>query len=148
MNIRKAKISDLAPLSVLFDGYRVFYKKESDLDGASSFLRERMEKGESEIFVAESAEGTLTGFVQLYPVFSSTRMQRLWLLNDLYVAPDHRGKGVSIGLIDRAKQLAKYTNACGLTLETSKSNLVGNQLYLKTGFTLATENFYFWEIGK
>ena len=74
-------------------------------------------------------------------------MKRLWLLNDLFVDPDSRGKGVSIRLIERAKELAKDTDACGLILETGKNNKVGNKLYPKMGFTLnEASNFYEWDV--
>jgi GNAT superfamily N-acetyltransferase len=145
MKIRKSIALDLAPLSVLFDEYRIFYEKESDLKASYDFLFERMEKEESEIFVAENENGILMGFVQLYPLFSSTRLKKLWLLNDLYVSPNERGKGISVALIEAAKLLCKQTNACGLMLETAKNNVVGNNLYLKTGFLLSEEsNYYYW----
>jgi len=115
-NTRKATIQDLPQLAELFDQYRVFYHKESDIPAAESFLKDRIENKDSEIFVAES-EGDLVGFVQLYPLFSSTRMKRYWLLNDLFVNENYRGKGFSKELIEEAKELAKCTNAAGILLE-------------------------------
>jgi len=145
-NIRKAFPVDLPALSKLFDAYRVFYEKYSDLSGAEIFLKERLDKEDSAIFAAESTVGDLVGFTQLYPLFSSTRMQKLWLLNDLFINPDFRGKGISILLIEAAKTLCRETNSCGLVLETAKTNIIGNALYPKTGFQLDTEhNYYFWE---
>ncbi|WP_317038873.1 GNAT family N-acetyltransferase [Chryseobacterium aquaticum] len=73
-NTRKVTIQDLSQLAELFDQYRVFYQKESDILSAENFLKERIEKEDSEIYVAES-EGILVGFVQLYSLFSSTRMK-------------------------------------------------------------------------
>ena len=98
------------------------------------------------IYVAGDAQQHLAGFVQLYPIFSSTRLKRLWLLNDLYIRPDYRGRGLSIQLIEACKQLCVVTGSCGMILETAKDNLVGNQLYIKTGF-VADEghNYYEWE---
>jgi GNAT superfamily N-acetyltransferase len=143
-NTRKATIQDLAQLAELFDQYRVFYHKESDIPAAENFLKERIENKDSEIFVAEE-NGNLVGFVHLYPIFSSTRMKRYWLLNDLYVNENYRGKGYSKELIEEAKQLAKLTNACGILLETGKNNDVGNQLYPACGFELYDSvNFYEW----
>ncbi len=143
--IRPAKESDLEELSGLFDAYRVFYRKLSDRAAARAFLTERITKGDSTIFVAE-ASGHLAGFVQLYPLFSSTRMKPLWLLNDLFVSPEHRSKGLSKQLIDRSKQLCRDTGACGLSLETEKNNIIGNQLYPQTGFEAdADHHYYFWE---
>ena len=131
----------------LFDEYRVFYKKSSDLAGAKKFLSERMTNNESMIYVAE-IEGNLVGFVQLYPLFSSTNMKRIWLLNDLYVNETHRGKGISKKLIERSKVLCRKTNAHGLMLETEKSNKIGNQLYPQVDFELdVNHNHYFWVAG-
>jgi ribosomal protein S18 acetylase RimI-like enzyme len=143
-NTRKATVQDVPQLSELFDQYRIFYHKDSDIPAAEKFLTERIQNKDSEIFVAEN-EGKLVGFVQLYPLFSSTRMKRYWLLNDLYVNDNHRGKGFSKELIGEAKELAKSTDACGVLLETGKSNDIGNQLYPSCGFEIYDEvNFYEW----
>ena len=147
ISIKKADVSDSDQVAKLFDAYRVFYHKNSDIDAARNFILERIRNSESEIYVAELAEKQLVGFVQLYPLFSSTRMKRLWLLNDLFVDVAHRGKNISIQLIDRAKQLAIETNACGLLLETAKTNEVGNKLYPRTGFNIdQDQNYYSWNV--
>jgi ribosomal protein S18 acetylase RimI-like enzyme len=147
MNIRRANIEDIPQLAALFDAYRVFYEKASDIEQAEFFLSERIHKNESVIFVAENEAHMLTGFVQLYPLFSSTHMKRFWLLNDLYVAPEQRGKGISVALIDAAKELCSISGSCGMMLETAKSNLIGNNLYPKTGFELdEAHNYYSWDI--
>jgi len=145
--VRKAELKDLEAIANLFDQYRVFYKKESDIEGAKFFLKERMAKGESQIFVALNNEGKMTGFTQLFPLFSSTRMKRFWLLNDLFVHSDYRRQGFSIALIEKAKELCRQTNSCGMMLETAKSNVEGNALYPKTGFHLDVDhNYYEWEV--
>lgn len=146
MTIRKATLSDIEHLAKLFDRYRVFYRRQTDLPGATIFLTERIKNKESEIFVSENDEKELVGFVQLYPLFSSTNMQRLWLLNDLFVDENYRGQGVSILLIEKSKTFCKETDAYGLILETAKTNDVGNKLYLKTGFSLDKDhNYYSWD---
>lgn len=139
----KATLNELDELSILFDEYRQFYRKESDIAAAKNFLKERIERNESEIFYTKNDDGKMTGFVQLYPLFSSARMKRKWLLNDLYVLKSFRGKGYSVSLIERAKQLGIETGAYSLTLETEKINIIGNSLYVKTGFVQSTDwNFY------
>ena len=147
-NTRKATIDDLSRLAQLFDEYRMFYHKTSDFSAAQQFLSESLENNDSEIFVAEEG-GQLVGFTQLYPLFSSTRMKRYWLLNDLYVNPNFRGKGFSKALIERAKQLCRESDSCGMYLETGKDNQIGNQLYPGAGFKKYDEvNFYEWEIDQ
>jgi len=144
--IRKASLNDIGQLSRLFDAYRVFYKKDADVAGAKKFLSERIQNNESEIFVAE-IDNSLVGFVQLYPLFSSTRMKRLWLLNDLFVDAKHRGKNISVLLMEKAKEFAIQTNSCGLILETAKTNDIGNSLYPRTGFALDNDhNYYSWDV--
>ena len=49
--IRKATLSDLIPLSELFDLYRQFYGKTSDKEVGKEFLKERIKNNESEIFI-------------------------------------------------------------------------------------------------
>jgi GNAT superfamily N-acetyltransferase len=145
MEISRGTLQDVTALSVLFDDYRKFYGKTADLENAERFLRERIKNNESVVFLSKSADNDLTGFVQLYPVFSSTRMTRLWLLNDLFVAPAFRGMGVSVALIEAAKVFSKHTASCGLLLETDKANVVANSLYLKTGFKIDHgHNYYVW----
>jgi GNAT superfamily N-acetyltransferase len=146
--IRKAGPADLDSLSGLFNLYRIFYRKTEDLPGARQFLQERMERNESVVFVAEQ-DDRLVGFTQLYPQFSSTRMKRTWLLNDLFVLREYRGRGISRKLIDQAKDLSRETGSAGLLLETEKKNLIGNRLYPSAGFRLYDDcNFYWWETDR
>ena len=141
---RKAETKDLEMLSQLFDEYRVFYHKESNINDAKVFLNERIAQQDSEIIVVEENQ-ILVGFVQLYPLFSSTRMKKYWLLNDLFVNENHRGKGYSKQLIESAKEICIDSYACGILLETGKDNLIGNQLYPSCGFKIYDEvNFYEW----
>jgi hypothetical protein len=49
----------------------------------------------------------------------------------------------------RAKGLLVKSKAGGMYLETDKSNIGGNKLYPKTGFTLnQASTFYEWDVEK
>lgn len=146
MQVEKATVDDVDNLCVLFNDYRIFYDRPGDLEGAREFLKDRINNRESVIFLSRAAEGNLTGFVQLYPIFSSTRMKRLWLLNDLFVVPAHRRNGTSVALVDAAKKFSKEATSCGLVLETAKTNLVANKLYQRIGFARDSDhNYYAWD---
>ena len=135
------QIEDLVPL---FDAYRVFYKQQSDPEAARKFLRERLYLGENMIFLAY-IEDRPVGFTQLYPLFSSTSMKRIWLLNDLYVVPDMRGQRIGEQLIQRAADFARSFGAAKLKLSTQTTNLSGQKLYERVGFVRDTE-FYAYDL--
>jgi len=140
--VRQATIEDLKELSVLFDQYRVFYGQASDLHGAEQFLWEKFEHRESVIFIASHLEsGKAAGFTQLYPSFSSVSMERLWTLNDLFVAPAHRGQGVAGQLLEAAGRFALHTRAKGLQLSTAIDNTTAQRLYESLGY-VRDEEFY------
>ena len=83
ITIHNATISDIEEVARLFDAYRVFYGKTSDIIMAKKFLSERIVSEESTILLAKKNDKCV-GFVQLYPFFSSVNASRLLVLNDLY----------------------------------------------------------------
>lgn len=145
IKIIRAEKSHLSELIPLFEGYRVFYKQVSNPDGAKQFLTERMDNRESIIFIAYE-DNIATGFTQLYPCFSSVSMQRLFILNDLYVEKSSRAKGIGEALLNRAKEYAIAKGAKGLALETGKDN-PAQKLYERLDWKLETKYLnYFWSV--
>ncbi|MFN2384018.1 MAG: N-acetyltransferase family protein [Gemmatimonadota bacterium] len=131
--IIRATADDLDLLVPLFDGYRQFYHQPTDHAAARVFLAARLARDESVIFLARRGDQGL-GFIQLYPSFSSVSLQRLWILNDLFVAPDGRRQGVAEALLERARAFAVETESKGLVLETMPDNAAARQLYEKLGW--------------
>jgi len=148
MKIKKAAIEDLETAAKLFDLYRQFYKQPSDIVSAKKFLSERIGKNESVIFIAtEEVENTGMGFVQLYPSFSSVSMERILILNDLFVHEDHRKQGIAEALINESKKYSLKTNSKGIILETHSTNMNAQRLYDKIGFKKDDEHFrYYLEV--
>lgn len=122
METRQANKFDLQQLAKLFNQYRIFYKQESDIDGAVNFISERLRLNDSYIIIALNDSNAVTGFTQLYPSYSSVSMQRTYILNDLFVDENFRKKGVGEILLNAAKQFANTQNSKGLTLETDYNN--------------------------
>ncbi|MBS0213422.1 MAG: GNAT family N-acetyltransferase [Proteobacteria bacterium] len=131
--IHRADLADLDALATLFDAYRQFYEQAADLAGARAFLGERIARDESVLLLARH-DHAAAGFVQLYPIFSSVRMGRVWTLNDLYVAPAARRHGIARALLDASMAFARQTGALGLQLETAPSNLAAQALYRRAGW--------------
>jgi GNAT superfamily N-acetyltransferase len=134
IRIAQATLDDLARLAPLFDGYRQFYGQSPDLALAEAFLRERLERRESTIFIARLGDGREQGFVQLYPSFTSVGCGRIYVLNDLFVAPDARGAGVGAALLAAAADFGRQMGAVRLTLSTGVGNRTAQQLYEATGW--------------
>jgi ribosomal protein S18 acetylase RimI-like enzyme len=145
MSIQKATLNELNFLTELFDSYRVFYKQESDLEGARAFLKERLVNEDSVVFIAYD-ESNPVGFVQLYPAFSSVSMKRSWILNDLYVNSSARKKGIGEKLIMKAIEFAEETGAKGVSLETGSDNVTAQSLYEKIGFKKESNYFYYFSL--
>ena len=85
------------------------------------------------IFVAQEQQGQGIGFTQLYPSFSSSSAQRIWILNDLFVTPAVRGNGVARQLLDTARNHAIATGAKRLALSTARDN-PAQKLYESVGY--------------
>ncbi|HET7359249.1 MAG TPA: GNAT family N-acetyltransferase [Rhodanobacteraceae bacterium] len=134
LRIATASLDDLEALVPLFDGYRMFYGQPGDAGRARAFLRERLALRESVILLAREGDAQNVGFVQLYPGFSSVAARRLWILNDLFVRPESRGRGVARALLERADRHAADTGAVRLTLSTGTDNHAAQALYEALGW--------------
>ena len=127
-------------MAPLFDAYRVFYGRPSDLKLAERFLLDRLGADESVIFgCRRCSTGLLVGFTQLYPSFSSASAGRIWILNDLFVTPDARRLGVGRVLIQAAHDHARETRALRVVLSTAHANQAAQALYESLGYVQDAE---------
>lgn len=129
-------------VATLFDGYRQFYGKDSDMALAEQFLQARLANDESVIFYVQRGEEYL-GFTQLYPTFSSVSAGKRWVLNDLFVDPRYRGQDVGHALLERAKQFASADHAHGLQLSTAIDNVGAQKLYESLGYQKNTTFYHY-----
>jgi ribosomal protein S18 acetylase RimI-like enzyme len=148
MEIKKIQPEEWQLVVNLFDQYRVFYKKESDLALAGQFIRERLDNNESVIYVAVDGEKPV-GFTQLYPKYSSARAVKNWILNDLYVDTGYRKQGIGAQLIKQAAEFAKKGNSQFIQLETAVDNYTAQSLYEDLGFIKQSpdEEFYLYKLS-
>lgn len=140
ISVTQATLSDISDLAELFDGYRQFYGKASDVAGAREFLLARFNHGESTLFIAREGNSAV-GFAQLYPGFSSVSMARTFILNDLYVRPQSRRNGAARLLLESAVAFGKTLGAVRLTLTTAITNSEAQALYQAAGWK-KDENFF------
>ena len=140
MKIYQAQPQDVDKVLPLYLGYRRFYQVEEKPEQSRDFLLKRLQLKESIIFFAES-EGKVVGFTQLYPLFCSLEMKRIWLLYDLFVDESARKHGVAQQLIDRAEQLANESDSAFIMLATATDNVKAQAVYERNGFVRDTD-FY------
>ncbi len=143
MEIIRARIDHLEVLVALLDGYRIFYKQPSDRKACRQFLQERFRLDDSVLFLALES-GEAAGFTQLYPSYSTVSLLPLLILNDLYVHPAHRQKGVGAALLKTAQDYCARKGCKGLALETALDN-PARELYERLGWEKESHCFhYFW----
>jgi len=133
-DVRRAAAADAARVAPLFDAYRRFYGLASDLVLSRRYLTERLERGESVVLLAEAPGGAALGFVQMYPTFSSLRAARVFVLYDLFVAPEARRHGVARRLMQAAVDEARAAGAAALSLQTARTNVAAQRLYESLGW--------------
>ncbi|MBT2562255.1 GNAT family N-acetyltransferase [Pedobacter sp. ISL-68] len=135
MRIKQIDLTETNLVVGLLNQYRIFYNQFSDIGMAKAFLDERLQHNESIIFVAtDSNTQQAIGFTQLYPKYSSVRLTKNWILNDLYVDENYRKQGIGEKLIKAAMGFAKTQGATFVQLETAVDNYTAQHLYESIGF--------------
>ncbi|MEM8999916.1 MAG: GNAT family N-acetyltransferase [Bacteroidota bacterium] len=130
-------------IAPLFNDYRVFYGQRTDITAALDYLEERFDHGETVIFLAFDKHEPI-GFTQLYKTFSSVSLQPFFILNDLFVKPGVRKKGVGKALLEKAKSYCIQLKYKGLALETAIDN-PAQKLYETLGWKKDPKVYhYFW----
>lgn len=99
--VRPIAASDHDAWRELFRAYGEFYETrfpDEVLETVWSWLLDPAH--EISALVADD-EGVLVGFAHIRKLNDTFTAGPAWFLDDLYVAPDHRGKGVARALIER-----------------------------------------------
>ena len=141
--IIRAEQAHINELSNLFNSYRVFYEQPSDIKKAREFIENRINNGESTIFVCYEKGQKLDGFVQLYSSFCSVSAGPILILYDLFVKAEKRGHGYGRALMDKATEYAKSNDYQRLELSTAIDNVIGQKLYESLGYIKDNEFYHY-----
>lgn len=145
IQLKNYNLQLLDQAAFLFNEYRKFYQQDSNIGKAREFLLERIKNNESEIFLALDNE-VVVGFMQLYRSFSSVGLKKIFILNDLYIDEKARGKGVGRLLINEAKNFAIKNGVGKITLSTSKTNEIAQNLYESEGY-VRDEGYFVYDFN-
>ena len=146
IHIREASTDDLPVLGRLFDEYRQFYQLPSDLEKANAYLKARLGSHDSTVLVATDDGQGLIGFTQLYPTWCSLLAGPVYVLYDLYVAPQARRRGVGRALIHAATERGRHDRKLRMSLSTARTNLGAQALYESLGWE-RDEEFYVYNLN-
>jgi GNAT superfamily N-acetyltransferase len=133
--IQVAREADLEDLLPLMRGYCDFYgSKPSDeaLRGLSRALLD--DPGHEGIqLIARDDHGTAGGFATIFWTWSTTRAERIGVMNDLYVDPAARGTGLADRLIAACVEECRTRGASRLEWQTAPDNARAQAVYDRVG---------------
>jgi ribosomal protein S18 acetylase RimI-like enzyme len=135
--------TDIEALARLFDAYRIFYEREPDPESAKRYIGKRLRGGGSH-FIKALAQGRIVGFAHLSETLDTLSMRDAWFLEDLFVDPDYRRRGVGSALLRHAERFARDTHGSRLSLFTARTNLIAQALYEANGY-VRDDAFYLYQ---
>ena len=115
----------------LIAAYQRFYEVEDvDSDRNRFFFRRFVAPSEDgELLAARDEGGLILGYACLYWHFSSLQALETVLMNDLFVAPEARGRGVGRALIEATVEVARERGAAWVEWSTAPDNHTAQRLY-------------------
>ena len=127
-------MDDVDALMPLVRGYREFYGQAHDAFAEHAFIVHRIRSGSSHILLARDGGETLA-FAQMFPFFSTVRLGPALILEDIFVAPEARERGVATALLEAALAYARSVHARVMFLETAIDNERAQRVYERNGWT-------------
>ena len=84
--------------------------------------------------VARGDDGSPAGCLMIQREWSDWRNAYVWWVHSVYVAPEHRRRGVLQAMLGHAESLARTEGAAGLRLLADRGNTRAHAAYHKAGF--------------
>jgi GNAT superfamily N-acetyltransferase len=120
---------DRASWEVLARGYKAFYKTETS-PAEYETTWNRLRQQEDVFGIGAKVEGRLIGIAH-YLFHTSAWAAKICYLQDLFVAPEVRGKGTARALIEAVAVAAREAQATRYYWLTQENNTVARMLYDK-----------------
>jgi GNAT superfamily N-acetyltransferase len=132
--VRALRTEELEPVLALIGDYQRFYGvPEPNAEQNRSFFSQFIAPSAAGELIGAFRAGELVGYACLYWTFSSLLAHPIVLLNDLFVADEHRGEGVGLRLIEAARATARERGAARVSWRTALENRRAQRLYERTG---------------
>ncbi len=135
MIIRLVEHKDFSSWLPLWDGYNAFYGREGEtalrMDITQSTWQRFFDANEPMYALVAEEEGRLVGLAHYLFHRSTTRIEPVCYLNDLYTDRSVRGRGVGRALIEDVFARAREAGSKRTYWQTQDSNAEGRALYDK-----------------
>ena len=143
MEIQTAVGADIPQLCLLLDtlfSQEAEFKPDSQLQalGLGAIIEG---DGIGDILVAKQS-GQIIGMVNLLYTVSTALGSRVAILEDMVIAPQHRGLGVGSALLKHAIDFARQKGCKRITLLTDNDNEAAHHFYQQHGFTESSMQAY------
>ncbi len=140
MEIDSAVEGDLRTLLPMMRAYCDFYEVAPTDEGLEAMARALIAADDPEgmLLVARNIDGMPIGFAAVGWKWASTRGARIAVMEDLFVAPEARGKGAADALIKACAERAREHGAPVLTWVTAPDNRRAQAVYDRVGATPGT----------
>ncbi len=135
LTIRPLEPRDRAAWDVLWAGYNAFYDRvgETALPAqvSDTAWRRFLDPGEPMFALVAEDAGRVAGLAHFLFHRSTSRIEPVCYLQDLFTSPDMRGRGVGRALIEGVHTRAQQAGAKRLYWQTRVDNVAGRALYDK-----------------
>jgi ribosomal protein S18 acetylase RimI-like enzyme len=133
IQVRRAGVEDAADVAQLLHDFNLEYSEPTP---PAEELAERicrlLEEGEITVLLAGEGPDGLSLF-RFRPGIWSAGAETY--LQELYVVPDLRGRGIGRALLEATIELARERGADGIDLNTGETDIAARALYESMGFT-------------
>jgi ribosomal protein S18 acetylase RimI-like enzyme len=135
MSIEPVGEADLAELLPLMRSYCDFYEvapPDDKLEGmARSLIADPDREGIQ--LIARDDDGAPLGFATVFWTWQTLNAARCGVMNDLFVVPGARGRGIGRALTVECRRSSREHGAAELVWETAPDNEIAQRLYRSLG---------------
>ena len=135
ITVRDVTPQDYDAWRPLWDEYNAFYERTGPTalpeEVTETTWRRFFDASEPVFCIVAEREGKVVGICHYIFHRSTSRLERMCYLQDLFTAPDYRGHGIGRALIMRVYEIAKEAGSKRVYWLTHTTNTPGRTLYDK-----------------
>ena len=138
IEIRPARTDEIEEMLPLIRAYCEFYETEPDDEGLRAMFQTLItDPTEGAVFIAR-VEGRAAGFAALDWRWSSLKAAKIGYLEDLFVDPSARGRGIADALIETCANRCRELGMPAMEWQTAPDNHRAQKVYNRTGAGFGT----------